>query len=186
MPIRRIDWPVSAPRQLENFIDLAHIPFVHAGTMAGDPDASTPAAKVKHTNEGLVFDDMERDRKFPDGSYKKVDMTYTIRVPFMVELKNKIVGDTEYRLFMYDLVAPISAHESRVFMMFITPGPSPTRESYAPHGDGAMIVQEDIELLQHLGQHDLPLDARSEIHLPCDRVSVEYRRMLADAGLGKA
>ena len=47
-----------------------------------------------------------------------------------------------------------------------------------------MINDEDKPMVE--GQHpeDLPLDLTEEIHIPADRMSVEYRRALAKLGLG--
>ena len=180
------DWPVSAPRQLENFIDLAHIPFVHAKSMGGDPFAAQPTGRVEPTGQGVILTDIVRDRHMPNGETWQVDMTYELVLPFIVELRSRTLKDGVVRLHMYDIPAPISAHQSRVFMMFITPGPSPSRESQPAHDDGDQIILEDIDILGKLAQPDLPLDQKSEIHLPVDLISLEFRKRLKALGLGRS
>jgi vanillate O-demethylase monooxygenase subunit len=179
------DWPVSAPRQLENFIDLAHIPFVHARSMGGDPNAEVPRGHVEPTDEGFVLTDVFRERRMLSGEIQRVDMTYTVTLPFLVELVSRRLCDGLVRLHMYDIPSPISAYQSRVFMMFITDGPSPSNESRPARDDGDTIILEDIALLSELAQPDLPLDQKQEIHLPVDHVSLEYRRRLRNLGVGE-
>jgi phenylpropionate dioxygenase-like ring-hydroxylating dioxygenase large terminal subunit len=179
------DWPVSAPRQLENFIDLAHIPFVHAQSMGGDPNAEVPRGRIEPADGGFVLTDVFRERRMFSGEIQRVDMTYTVTLPFLVELVSRKVTDGSVRLHMYDIPSPISAYQSRVFMMFITDGPSPSNESRPARDDGDTIILEDIALLSELAQPDLPLDQKQEIHLPVDLVSLEYRRRLQNLGLGQ-
>ena len=179
------DWPVSPPRQIENFIDLAHIPFVHAKSMGGDPNAAMPVGKVEQTERGVVLTDLTRDRRMHNGEIWQVDMHYEVHLPFIVELRSRSMRDGVVRLHMYDIAAPLSAYQSRVFQMFITPGPSPSNESRPAREDGDQIVLEDIELLGKLAQPDLPLDQKSEVHLPVDLISLEYRKRLKALGLGR-
>jgi phenylpropionate dioxygenase-like ring-hydroxylating dioxygenase large terminal subunit len=71
------DWPVSAPRQVENFTDLAHIPFVHSKTLGGDPNARLTPTRVEHTHDGLILTTVYREQ--PEGGEAK-DFTFTYRV----------------------------------------------------------------------------------------------------------
>jgi phenylpropionate dioxygenase-like ring-hydroxylating dioxygenase large terminal subunit len=179
------DWPVSAPRQVENFFDLAHIPFVHARTMGTDPNAAVPTGHVSQTIEGLVVTGIARERRMFTGEIERVDMTYTIVLPFIVELKSHMAKDGSIRLHMYNITAPTSAYESRVFMMFITDRPSPSKESQPARDEGDAIILEDIAIMRELAQQKLPLDQKQEIHLPMDLVSLEYRKRLRAIGLGR-
>ena len=46
------------------------------------------------------------------------------------------------------------------------------------------INDEDKPMVEGQRPEDLPLDLTEEIHIPADRMSVEYRRALAKLGLG--
>ena len=47
-----------------------------------------------------------------------------------------------------------------------------------------MVNNEDKAIVESQRPEDLPLDLKDEIHIPADRMSVEYRRTLARLGLG--
>jgi phenylpropionate dioxygenase-like ring-hydroxylating dioxygenase large terminal subunit len=42
------------------------------------------------------------------------------------------------------------------------------------------IVDEDVLALERFRDHRLPLDLRQEVHVPADRLSLAYRRLLLD------
>jgi len=49
-------WKTSAARQVENFMDVSHFSFVHAGTF-GNPDVTEVAlVDVEQTAHGLHYD----------------------------------------------------------------------------------------------------------------------------------
>ena len=47
-------WPVSAARQMENFLDLAHLPHIHSGSLGGDPNNVVKPGQIEHTEDGLI------------------------------------------------------------------------------------------------------------------------------------
>ena len=51
--------------------------------------------------------------------------------------------------------------------------------------DAHVINAEDKPMVEEQHPEDLPLDLRDEIHIPADRLSIEYRRALVSKfGLG--
>ena len=48
-------WPTSAARRLENFVDLAHFPFVHDGSLGDRRQTIVPIAEIRRVNRELRF-----------------------------------------------------------------------------------------------------------------------------------
>ena len=90
--------------------------------------------------------------------------------------------DSDYRQYFADTVCPVSAHETRIFQVVTDTTGKPDHDFLVK--ESLQINDEDKPMVE--GQHpeDLPLDLTEEIHIPADRMSVEYRRALAKLGLG--
>jgi vanillate O-demethylase monooxygenase subunit len=170
------DWPTSSARQVENFVDLAHVPFVHAKTIGGDPHAILVRGNIEPNNNGFVWTTTYETAE------QKESWVFTVTLPFMIEFHSHEVGKTapDYKIAFYP--APTSADQSRVFLWEVTEGLSTSKEPQErPYSDALNL--EDIAILGELAEHDLPLDGRGQIHLPIDKVSHQYRRQLRNLGL---
>jgi phenylpropionate dioxygenase-like ring-hydroxylating dioxygenase large terminal subunit len=179
-PVR--DWPCSAARQVENFTDIAHLPFVHPKSIGGDPNEVLRPAQIESTKDGFVM--VDQYLQTPEGQEPMlVRMTYRITMPFMIDFTTQNVKDPAPDVRMINFPAPISAHQCRVFSVFALYEPSPSNESQP--GPGDTVNSEDIEILKHLARPDLPLDQKWEIHIPLDNSSMEYRKHLRELGLGR-
>jgi len=107
------DWPMSAPRQIENFIDLAHLPFIHATTLGGDPARAIKPARIEHTDDAVI-QYAEYVETGPDGAEKPALYRYRVVLPFMIDFQVSYPDDPAHRLISCDIATPISAHVSRV------------------------------------------------------------------------
>lgn len=177
-------WPVSAPRQVENFIDLAHLPLVHADTLGGDLDAGVQPGRIEHTNDAVISRTryIETGINAHDGQPTPVDFIYRIVLPFAVEFQTRHVNDPAAGMDSCDIPSPVSAHSSKVFQIIRLDAGG--EASQATIDAGQIVNDEDINVLQHVVRPDLPLDQRHEIHLPPDNVSAAYRQRLRQLGLG--
>lgn len=179
-------WHAAASRHVENFNDVAHFPWVHKETFGGYEADTIPPYKVNKTDYGLSFElpYLEQGNRFPDGveaDDRQVTYRYELTLPFSTII---IIGpdDSNYRQYFGDTVCPVSAHETRIFQVATDTTGKPDEEFLIK--ESLMINDEDKPMVE--GQHpeDLPLDLTEEIHIPADRMSVEYRRALAKLGLG--
>jgi vanillate O-demethylase monooxygenase subunit len=176
------DWPCSAARQVEGFTDIAHLPFIHPTEIGGDPNATLAPAQIEPAKAGFLM--RAQYLETPAGHEPMLKkMTYRITMPFMIDFETQTVDEPAPDIRMINFPVPISAHECRVFSVFVLDGPSPSRESQP--GPGDVVNSEDIELIKHLAQPDLPLNQKWEIHIPLDNNSVEYRKRLQEIGLGR-
>lgn len=176
------DWPISAPRQIENFIDLAHLPFVHANTLGGDRNRALKPGRIEQQPDGII-QHAEYLEGGPDGTDRLGKYRYRVVLPFVIDFQVEYPDHPEHRLISCDIATPASAYVSRVFQLHRVEG---GRSAGQPLVDMLEVVNgEDREVLASLALPDLPLVMNREIHLPVDRVSDAYRTRLRELGLGK-
>jgi len=180
-------WKTSAGRHVENFNDLAHFPWVHTGSFGGDTAAPVPSYQVESTDYGLTFHVpyTEGFNRFDDGvpgDTRDVTYRYELTFPFTTLLKIEPKG-SGYVQYFADVASPLSAHETRIFQLFTDTTGNPNVAFW--QRDQRTINGEDIPLVEGQYPTELPLDVRDEMHIPADRMSIEYRRALASKfGLG--
>ncbi|WP_437880418.1 Rieske 2Fe-2S domain-containing protein [Pseudomonas sp. LRF_L74] len=173
-------WPVSAARQVENFIDIAHLPYVHAATLGGDQAAPIKPGRIEQQPDGVL---MRANYVETNHGIRHCAYTYRVVLPFAIEFKVEVEGDADFMLESCDLPSPISAHQCKVFQILRYGG---SREERAAMCGGlAMVNREDMVVLGAMRIPDLPLDQHHEIHLPVDNISNAYRGRLRDLGLGR-
>jgi vanillate O-demethylase monooxygenase subunit len=175
-----LDWPVSAARQIENFFDLAHLPFVHANTLGGNPDAPLKPGRIEQSDDAVTL-----HARYIETSHGEKPCLYTYRVvlPFSIEFQVQGEDDPDYLLRSADIASPVSARSCRVFQLLRYGADAAARDGLAA---GLGVVNgEDIHVLSAMRQPDLPLDQRHEIHLPVDNISHAYRARLKGMGLGR-
>jgi vanillate O-demethylase monooxygenase subunit len=178
-------WKAAAPRQVENFNDVAHLSFVHTGTF-GNPTAPRihDYDVVERPDElefRLSYPQVDRDT-FLQAQDKITQMTYvyTLSLPFATKLG---VHSPDGRVLdIHDIASPETARRTRVYMLLSrnydqkdAPGPA---IDYQLH-----VNQEDIPVVEDQYPEDLPLDLREEVHIAADRMSIAYRKRLVSLGL---
>lgn len=177
------DWPMSAPRQIENFFDLAHLPFIHARTLGGDPDRALKPGRIEQTEDGIILH-AEYVETGGDHGDRLGQYRYRVVLPFTIDFQVVYPDHPEERLVSSDIATPISAHVSRVFQLHRVEG---GRAAGGKLVDMLEVVNdEDRAMLAELTIPDLPLTMNREIHLPVDNVANAYRTRLRELGLGGA
>ncbi len=181
-------WHASASRHVENFNDVAHFPFVHPASFGGKADEPFPIYQVQHTEFGLGFElpYLELGNRFPDNKNelenRDVIYRYELTFPFSTSLEVDVQG-SDFNHVILDTVCPISAQESGIFQIMTDNSGDPDPALWVK--DALMINDEDKPLVEAQCPEDLPLDLREEVHIPADRMSLEYRKTLASKfGLG--
>lgn len=175
-------WQVAAGRHVENFNDVAHFPWVHGATFGGELEAAYPLYQVEQTDYGLSFQlpYLELGNRFNDGrdelQQRHVVYSYELTFPFSTLLEVD-VQESDYVMVILDTVCPISAHESGIFQILADNSAEPATDELVQ--ETLDINSEDQPLVEAQSPEDLPLDLREEIHIPADRMSLEYRKALA-------
>lgn len=170
----------SAPRVLENFLDVAHFPFVHEGYL-GDPYHTEIDDYEARTDEnGVHADNIRVWQPNPDGTGIGRHVTYSYRV--MRPLTAYFVKVGEQSFSIYFAVTPVSEFESVGWMW--------ENMNYGydiPEAELQVfqntVAGQDIPIVESQRPERLPLDLQAELHLRSDRTAIAYRKWLRELGL---
>ena len=106
----------AAPRVVENFLDVAHLAFVHDGLLGDSSHPELPDYHVVTDNSGITASDISICQPDPDGTGVSGRVTYTYRVtrPFHTHLE-KVTHPESFLLFLG--VCPHDHSRSSGFMI---------------------------------------------------------------------
>lgn len=183
------NWKVSAARHCENFHDPAHFSVVHEGTFGSGDFKEVPRYKVNRTDIGLehsnTFQQVDRHSfEIEETELAEINYGYRFTFPF----SNHLVVESESTNFdwykVMDVAGPVSATESRIFLQIVREEKERTENLKEDVIEfEKKIVQQDIDIVEHLEPLELELGASDRVLIPADLWSVSYRRGLADYGL---
>ena len=174
----------SAPRAVENFLDLAHFPYVHEGSLGVLPHTEVVEYDVE-VRDGEVHA-TKCDMMVPKVGVNFEDpvvMRYRYRVPhpYCVMLYYDSLPDPSLEDICAIWVQPMSADRVRAhnYMGVIDDTSTDTDiKSYQ-----LLIFAQDKPILENQHPKLLPLDPRAETPIRADRSAIAYRRWLADLGV---
>lgn len=180
---------VNAAMLVDNFLDEAHFPFVHAATIGGAGPEPIPRADI--ARDGLSFTAVREhtftnltDPAVVDGTRSAIQrrrMTYRYQAPLTATLLLEYL-DTGSWQFLTFTVAPQDEQTSRVYRTVTGPGLADPGLAETTVKYEMTIFEEDLDLARRaLSGLEFPLDPAAELHTRADRVSVEFRRVLAAA-----
>ena len=171
----------SAPRAIENFLDVAHFPFVHEGLLGDQGHPEIDDYEVSTGPEGITAKDIRVWQPNPDGTGEGKAVTYTYRVfrPLTAYFVKTTAGPNFSILFA---VTPIDLLESTGWMWIsMNYGHDiPEAELRAFQDE---IVSQDVPIVESQRPELLPLDLQAELHLRSDRTAIAYRQWLKELGL---
>jgi phenylpropionate dioxygenase-like ring-hydroxylating dioxygenase large terminal subunit len=169
-------------RAIENFLDVAHFPFLHEAIL-GDP--ALPAIEdyeVAIAPDGIHFDHVRVWQPDPMGTGQGAYVIYRYSAlrPLTAYLR-KGNPDGECLTILY-CVTPVSEEECIGWMWVAV------NFMGADQADTALAFQDRIfaQDLGNLESHHpkrLPLNPKAEFHVPCDRGSLAYRQWLKQLGV---
>nr|BBH88541.1 chlorophyll a oxygenase [Thermosporothrix sp. COM3] len=173
-------YKASGPRAVENFLDVAHFPFVHQGYL-GDPiDPAINDYTAEITPEGVIARDISVWQPNPDGTGegKRVHYTYKVPRPLSAYFMKTSTGP---RFAMFFTVTPVSEQESIAWAYVAIDHTDQTDEEVREFQN--IITLQDIPVVESQRPELLPLDLQAELHLRSDRTSIAYRKWLRQLGL---
>ena len=178
-------WKVAAPRMVDNFLDIAHFPFVHVGTFGGAQNPRVSPVELEDLEGGFFGYRYEIVAENPDearatsGSREPVverAMSSGFRLPLTV--RSTIAYRSGLRHILLLLSTPMDA-ESSYFTFVVWRNDDfdvPAEEVIA--FDRA-IGEEDRVMLERL-DGEMPLDRTVLVSVQADKASVEWRRQFAE------
>ena len=176
------DVAASAPRIVENFLDLAHFGFVHEGWLGDRAHTALAGYRIEPTPEGFVASGCEAwqpqsNRLSAEGSV--VHYRYELVAPYAAVLAKLPEKQDGYRDEIALFVCPVDEEASRVwFRMAVTDHASSDDELRAFQHT---IFTQDQPVLE--SQRPMRLPLTGELHCAADRSSAAYRRFLRESGI---
>lgn len=179
---------IGAGQFIDNFLDFAHFPFVHAGTFGAGEDEHVGDYEVERREGGLrvVYDHVVENHEDPrvaTGEHPLLQprcMEYTFQVPFSARLRLTL-PTTGVENTIIAWAVPVTADETILQQVLLRN--DVTDEEYARHTAEyeLSVLAEDVAVLEHLPDRSLELDLPAQVHTRADRITVELRRLLAAA-----
>jgi vanillate O-demethylase monooxygenase subunit len=174
-------WETSAARMTENFFDVAHFAWLHAGLLGRRDRPRIPPLVVQRQHGEIHF---EAELPVPDEAvYQGGVNRYRFRVvpPFVTQFW-RVLPDGQ-RAVTTGVVAPVSAKQARRYVFlsrnFALDRPDEDFVNYA-----TTVMEQDRRVVEQQRPEELPLDLSEELHIRGpDAAQIEYRRMLAELGV---
>ena len=171
----------KGPRIIENFLDVAHLPFVHAGLL-GDPGrAQIEDYEVESGADGVIARDIKIWQPNPDGTGTpaQVFYDYTVARPLTACFRKR----QQAKCFsMLDTVTPIDEEESLAWVVLaLNYADDASDEELRSFQDKVSL--QDKAMVESQRPELLPLDLQAELHLRSDRMAIAYRRWLKELGM---
>jgi vanillate O-demethylase monooxygenase subunit len=181
-------WHTSAARQVENFLDVSHFPFVHQQTFGNAAATEIPPVHAERTQRGLRYGFSylaanPAGSPLGQGPTIRRETTYEVSLPFACKLTiaypEKGAGA---RHVVVDVAQPVSARTMRLYLL--------VARNFDPHVPSEdllaweeAIVGQDRPVVESQRPEELPLDLSQELHVQADSMTIAYRRALAGLGL---
>ena len=176
------DVAASAPRIIENFLDMSHFGFVHEGWL-GSRDATAIATyQVDKTETGIIATGckaVQPQSNLHSTQAAEVEYTYEVTAPYsavLTKIPEEGTSKQGWREQIGLFISPITPETSRVWFRLAVADFESTDEQLQ-NFQHTIFVQDQPVLESQLPKA-LPLDPRAEMHSAADRMSSAYRRFL--------
>jgi phenylpropionate dioxygenase-like ring-hydroxylating dioxygenase large terminal subunit len=179
----------SGPRIVENFLDMAHFPFVHAGILGEEPRNEVRDYEVGRFDDGEggegiratgCFFWQPRTNSLAHGGCE-VEYTYRVVRPLTAILTKVPESGNGFHEAISLHVQPVAEDSSIVWIVLALTNDLQGDETLRAFQD--RIFLQDKPILENQVPKRLPLARRVEIPVRADRLSLAYRDYLRQAGL---
>ncbi len=181
-------------RAVENFLDITHFPFVHAGVngVAENPDV-IPDYEVEQGDFGIKSSEIVVLQ--PVGDFRGVPVragyTYSAFRPLVAYFSKRLeiadparaaLGAPGDRFTTFFVVQPVDEVNCIARVLFaINFAPHLTEADMQPRQD--IVYGQDRAIVETQRPERIPTDLREEMHHRTDRLGVAYRRWLRGLGI---
>ncbi len=185
-------WNSDASRQVENFTDFGHFPWVHPGLL-GDVDRPVvPDHTVETRGHVLHYDvvrpEAENSEDFPVFGNEDVvrperRSRYELHLPYTIALRLGWGGEKGMVYFFAS--RPVSSDQCEGYCVigrnYDFDQPDSVLQSFED-----TIFNQDQRIIESQRPEQVPFDLADELHLKFDAVAVAYRRAMQAEGLAYA
>ncbi len=171
----------QGPRIIENFLDVGHFPFVHAGLLGDPSHTEVGDYEVESASDGIVARDIPVWQPDPDGTGQSAKVKYTYRVlrPLTACF---LKSQQEQKFSIFNSVTPVDERESAAWIIMALNYAFEISDQHLRNFQDVVSAQ-DIPIVESQRPELLPLDLQAELHLRSDRTAIAYRRWLTKIGL---
>lgn len=181
------DVAASAPRIIENFLDMSHFGFVHEGWL-GSRDATAIAAyEVETTATGVLATGckaVQPQSNLHSTQTAEVEYSYEVTAPYtalLIKIPEEGSSKQGWRESIGLFICPVTPETSRVWFRLAVADFESSDEQLQSFQH--TIFVQDQPVLESQLPKALPLDPRVEMHSAADRMSSAYRRFLKAQGI---
>lgn len=182
-------WQSDSSRQVENFTDFGHFPWVHPGLL-GDPERpKVPECKVivkeSVLHYSVVRPEATNSEDFPIFANEDVvqperKSVYELHLPYTIVLRLGWGG--EKGMVYFFVSQPISTNKCRGFCLigrnYNLDEPDTILQEFEQ-----VIFDQDKRIVESQRPEQVPFDFTEELHLKFDAVAMNYRRAMKKEGL---
>ena len=178
----------SAGLLADNFLDVAHFPFVHAGTFGADEAAEVPPYAVARDDWSFTmsYEHAFANREDPGvaaGIRPLVQtrrLAYRLSAPFHLRLRIDFVEAGGANVIGF-FIQPQAVDSCRLFTTLWRDDLSGDADRMAEAVDFELaVLREDLLIQEAFDELVLPLERTAEVHTRADRTTLELRRVLSD------
>ena len=182
-------WACDASRQVENFTDFGHFPFVHPGLL-GDPERPVvPGYEVGTDGHVLRYEivrpEAPANEEFPVFANEVVESPerrsrYELHLPYTIVLRVGWGGEAGMVYFF--ACRPEGPDRTTGFLAigrnYKLEQPDSVLQDFED-----VIFEQDRRIVESQRPERVPFDLADELHLTFDAVAVAYRRAMRATGL---
>jgi vanillate O-demethylase monooxygenase subunit len=169
--------PAGAAQLVDNFLDAAHFPYVHAASFGVTDDEELDGGQVVRDGEVVraSFRTAYRDGEVVTEHTVTKRVGVSSAVSLRLDLPHATIG-------ILLACLPETATSTRVFKLICRDdldGDPGRIDAFVKEED--QILAEDLSILERYPSSQLPLDLTIELHTRSDALSLAWRRLMAEA-----
>lgn len=184
------EWNADSSRQLENFTDFAHFPWVHPGLLGDPSKVVVPRYTVNVDGHVLRYEitrpEASRSDQFPvffnEAQQGMRHSRYELYLPYTIVMRQDW-GGNEQMIHLF-CSQPISSK--------LCNGYSIIGRNYYKDQDPKIMIEfedtafnQDKQIVDSQRPESVPFDLADELHMTFDAVAVNYRKTMRALGLAK-
>jgi phenylpropionate dioxygenase-like ring-hydroxylating dioxygenase large terminal subunit len=179
-------WNVAAPRIIDNNLDQSHLAYVHRTTFGDPDDAVLPHYGVEPTPGGGFTARIPQEQKgiglqmgVTDDETQRFERIGEIELFAPLTTRTRIYyGGTGPDYCFYGAATPVDDQHS-IYMRLTALSGTEEEQPFEPFTSFGRRVKEEDRIVLEATYPDFSLDITSEVHLRCDKSTLEYRKYLA-------
>lgn len=177
---------VSAPRAVENFLDMGHFPYVHTDILGSEPHTEVKEYDVEvseERDEVLATKCKFMQPRAAKSATHAMEVEYVYRVPhpFCSVLYKSCPEDESRRDVIGIFLQPMTEETCRAHLLQSMIDSTSTITDLRRFQQ--TIFGQDKPILENQYPKKLPLDPRSETPIRADKSAIAYRRWLSQKGI---